>query len=154
MLLFCVFLQNSSSSSLVSSSTSHRGGTTFAWNNVILPRSSSSLESENDEAGNSLHRAHYDVRHLAPGANYEAQVQAKNKFGWSERSESVKFTANTRPSHTPATIGDIEDDDEGRPKSITFHLNSVNSALIMLRPRLYSTRSKSTRREVCRESIG
>ena len=40
-----------------------------------------------------VHRFSYDARHLRPGAAYEALVQARNKFGWSERSEAVRFAA-------------------------------------------------------------
>ena len=35
----------------------------------------------------------YDIPNLTPGIEYEAQVQAMNKFGWSQRSEAVRFTA-------------------------------------------------------------
>ncbi len=89
---------------MAASSGVSSGGTTFAWNNVILPRSSGSNAfnvgggsgGEDPSSPAYLHRSHYDVRHLAAGATYEAQVQAKNKFGWSERSESVKFAAERR----------------------------------------------------------
>ena len=38
----------------------------------------------------------YDILHLSPGGEYEAQVQAMNKFGWSQRSDPVRFTAGQR----------------------------------------------------------
>ena len=36
-------------------------------------------------------RREYDLRGLNLDCEYEAQVQAKNKFGWSERSDSLRF---------------------------------------------------------------
>ena len=38
----------------------------------------------------------YDIKHLLDDASYEAQVQAKNKFGWSEMSELLEFHTSTR----------------------------------------------------------
>ena len=94
---------------------------------MILPRSSSSsvisgsvfnANGLSEENGGFLHRAHYDVQHLANGATYEAQVQARNKFGWSERSESVKFTAESRieeeSTEAPADYYTKESHKEGK----------------------------------------
>lgn len=39
-----------------------------------------------------VHRFSYTARHLRSGADYEALVQARNEFGWSERSEAVRFS--------------------------------------------------------------
>lgn len=33
----------------------------------------------------------YVIRGLEPGQNYEAKVQARNKFGWSPISEAFTF---------------------------------------------------------------
>ena len=42
----------------------------------------------------------YDIPLLTPGVEYEAQVQATNKFGWSQRSEAVRFVAGSEERNT------------------------------------------------------
>lgn len=58
---------------------------TYAWNNVILPRQLGHSKIGYERVFS------YEIRHLNKETEYEAQVQAKNKFGWSERSDSIKF---------------------------------------------------------------
>ena len=64
------------------------GSTTYAWNNVILPR-------QNGPSGYEQYYS-YDIQHLLVDSRYEAQVQAKNKFGWSDRSDSLVFATMLR----------------------------------------------------------
>jgi hypothetical protein len=59
---------------------------TYAWNNIILPGTGTWKGSDNREKHFS-----YDLKHLSNDASYEAQIQAKNKFGWSERSDLLRF---------------------------------------------------------------
>ncbi len=87
-------------SSNKASSSSSRGKTTSSdWNNVILPPSSSvssDYYSEFNRAHSRVHRFAYEKLQLdlrPGGAHYEAVVQAKNKFGWSQRSEMLRFSA-------------------------------------------------------------
>jgi len=58
----------------------------YAWNNIILPGSGTTTGTQEREK----HFA-YDLKHLTAESNYEAQLQAKNKYGWSERSDLLKF---------------------------------------------------------------
>ncbi|KAI5705516.1 hypothetical protein M8J76_011486 [Diaphorina citri] len=53
------------------------------WNDVILPAAPS--EAYNQQMS-------YLIRGLDPGAQYEAQVQAKNRFGWNKMSDKFQFT--------------------------------------------------------------
>ncbi|KAL3275803.1 hypothetical protein HHI36_020547 [Cryptolaemus montrouzieri] len=54
------------------------------WRDVILPAPSAA-----PPAG--MQSMNYIIRGLDPGQNYEAKVQARNKFGWSPFSESFTF---------------------------------------------------------------
>ena len=38
---------------------------------------------------------------MTPGVEYEAQVQAMNKFGWSQRSEAARFMVGQQERNTP-----------------------------------------------------
>lgn len=53
------------------------------WNDVILPAAPSDAYNQ---------QMSYLIRGLDPGAQYEAQVQAKNKFGWNKISDKFQFT--------------------------------------------------------------
>lgn len=57
----------------------HRG----EWNDVILPAIPTGQFSQ---------KMSYMIRGLEPAAQYEAMVQAKNRFGWNEMSEPFIFT--------------------------------------------------------------
>jgi hypothetical protein len=63
----------------------------YAWNNIILPGSGTITGKQEREK----HYA-YDLKHLTSEANYEAQLQAKNKYGWSERSDLLKFFTHSQ----------------------------------------------------------
>lgn len=52
------------------------------WHDVILKPSGGETFS---------HTMSYDIRGLEPGSSYEAIVQAKNRYGWNEVSESMQF---------------------------------------------------------------
>lgn len=54
------------------------------WRDVILPAPSPSQST-------GIQTMNYIIRGLDPGQNYEAKVQARNKFGWSPFSESFTF---------------------------------------------------------------
>lgn len=70
--------------------------TTYAWNNVILPR-------QNTVGGFEQYQS-YDIQHLSPGSKYEVQVQAKNNFGWSQRSESLRFSTEVHKVAEPPSV--------------------------------------------------
>ncbi|KAJ8910010.1 hypothetical protein NQ315_006014, partial [Exocentrus adspersus] len=53
------------------------------WRDVILPASPSQSPG--------VQSMSYVIRGLEPGQNYEAKVQARNKFGWSPVSEAFTF---------------------------------------------------------------
>lgn len=53
------------------------------WRDVILPASPSQSPG--------VQSMSYVIRGLEPGQNYEAKVQARNKFGWSPISEAFTF---------------------------------------------------------------
>ncbi|RZC33434.1 limbic system-associated membrane protein-like, partial [Asbolus verrucosus] len=53
------------------------------WRDVILPASPAQTSG--------LQSMSYVIRGLEPGQNYEAKVQARNKFGWSPVSEAFTF---------------------------------------------------------------
>ena len=57
----------------------------FAWNNIIL-----SSRSHRDD-GSLEHRQGFVLNNLRQEASYEAQIQARNKFGWSQVSEKFEF---------------------------------------------------------------
>ncbi len=77
---------------------------TFAWNNVVLPPFQQQQHEKLLTWKRPLHVYSHEVSHLVSETLYEAQVQAKNKFGWSERSEALQFStvrsvdANSRSS--------------------------------------------------------
>ena len=66
----------------------------YAWNNIILPGTGTWTGIEAKEKHFS-----YDLKHLTNEASYEAQIQAKNKFGWSERSDLLRFYTHSQ-QHT------------------------------------------------------
>lgn len=53
------------------------------WRDVILPA------IPNQATG--MQSMSYIIRGLEPGQNYEAKVQARNRYGWSPVSESFTF---------------------------------------------------------------
>lgn len=53
------------------------------WNDVILP----AIPNEQFTQHMS-----YMIKNLEPAGQYEARVQAKNRFGWNEISENFVFT--------------------------------------------------------------
>ncbi|ENN70176.1 hypothetical protein YQE_00014 [Dendroctonus ponderosae] len=58
------------------------------WRNVILPASRA--------ANRGVQSMSYVIRGLEPGQQYEAKVQARNKFGWSPISKSFIFQTTDR----------------------------------------------------------
>lgn len=52
------------------------------WRDVILPAT---------PAQSGLQSMSYIIRGLEPGQNYEAKVQARNRYGWSPISDSFTF---------------------------------------------------------------
>ena len=54
------------------------------WQDVILPAAYPS-------DGQVKHSMHYFIKYLEPMSNYEAKVQARNRFGWSAVSEPFIF---------------------------------------------------------------
>ncbi|CAH1397099.1 unnamed protein product [Nezara viridula] len=60
--------------------TIHRGGD---WSDVILPAIPSEQFTQS---------MFYLIKNLEPASQYEARVQAKNRFGWNEMSENFFFT--------------------------------------------------------------
>lgn len=62
------------------------------WRNVILPAPRQSR--------NSVQTMSYMIRGLEPGQQYEAKVQARNKFGWSPVSKSFVFQTAERGKST------------------------------------------------------
>ncbi|XP_066255817.1 limbic system-associated membrane protein-like [Euwallacea similis] len=58
------------------------------WRNVILPASRVS--------NNGFQTMSYVIRGLEPGQQYEAKVQARNKFGWSPMSKAFNFQTSDR----------------------------------------------------------
>ncbi|XP_066907829.1 limbic system-associated membrane protein isoform X3 [Halyomorpha halys] len=53
------------------------------WNDVILPAIPSEQFTQS---------MYYLIKNLEPASQYEARVQAKNRFGWNEMSETFIFT--------------------------------------------------------------
>ncbi|CAG2053993.1 unnamed protein product [Timema podura] len=58
------------------------GGGRGEWNDVILPAIASELHTQ---------QMYYLIKGLESGTKYEAKVQAKNRFGWSQVSDSFQF---------------------------------------------------------------
>ncbi|XP_049831756.1 limbic system-associated membrane protein isoform X1 [Schistocerca gregaria] len=80
------------------------------WVDVVLPTKPS--EQFHQEMW-------YFISNLEPGAEYEAKVRAKNRFGWNRDSESFKFTTRGiemplyEPSPEPAVFAEPEVRDMG-----------------------------------------
>jgi len=53
-------------------------------------------ERERQKATLSFFRFTYEARHLKAGGKYEAVVQARNKFGWSQRSDVFVFSTDLK----------------------------------------------------------
>lgn len=53
------------------------------WNNVILPAIPSEQFTQ---------QMSYVIKSLDPAAQYEAKVQAKNRFGWNQESDTFHFS--------------------------------------------------------------
>lgn len=53
------------------------------WNDVVLPAIASELFTQ---------QMSYVFRGLEPGAQYEARVQARNRFGWNQLSDKFQFS--------------------------------------------------------------
>lgn len=53
------------------------------WNDVILPAAPSEQFTQ---------QMSYMIRGLEPAFHYEARVQAKNRFGWNDISDTFHFT--------------------------------------------------------------
>ncbi|XP_017780831.1 PREDICTED: uncharacterized protein LOC108565748 [Nicrophorus vespilloides] len=56
------------------------------WRDVILP----AMPNQKDQSAG-IQSMSYIIRGLDPGQNYEAKVQARNRFGWSPISEPFSF---------------------------------------------------------------
>ncbi|XP_063236221.1 neurotrimin-like [Bacillus rossius redtenbacheri] len=75
------------------------------WNDVILPAIPSELHTQ---------QMSYLIKGLDPGAQYEAKVQAKNRFGWGHVSEGYQFVTRGsdnslyEPSPEPAVFAEPE----------------------------------------------
>uniref|UniRef100_A0A1B6CBY1 Ig-like domain-containing protein n=2 Tax=Clastoptera arizonana TaxID=38151 RepID=A0A1B6CBY1_9HEMI len=86
------------------------GRFTGDWNDVILPAMASEQFTQ---------QMSYLIKGLEPGVNYEARVQAKNRFGWNELSDSFQFSTKgaegsaLESSPEPAIYSDPEVRDMG-----------------------------------------
>ncbi|KAK9510633.1 hypothetical protein O3M35_005374 [Rhynocoris fuscipes] len=56
------------------------------WRDVILPAIPS---------GQYTQHMSYLIKDLEPSAQYEARVQAKNRFGWNQLSENFRFSTRS-----------------------------------------------------------
>ncbi|XP_014251664.1 limbic system-associated membrane protein isoform X1 [Cimex lectularius] len=82
------------------------------WNDVILP---------NMPSGHYTQHMSYMIRGLEPAVQYEARVQAKNRFGWSQMSEDFLFVTkgigqypgDIEPPSSPAVLSEPEMRDMG-----------------------------------------
>uniref|UniRef100_A0A0K8SXE7 Lachesin n=1 Tax=Lygus hesperus TaxID=30085 RepID=A0A0K8SXE7_LYGHE len=72
----------------------HRGD----WNDVILPAIPS---------GQYAQKMSYMIRGLEPAVQYEAMVQAKNRFGWNEMSEPFIFATKGNGQYAEPDVRDM-----------------------------------------------
>ncbi|KAL4154420.1 hypothetical protein QTP88_000295 [Uroleucon formosanum] len=78
------------------------------WTELLLnPASTDQLEKSRTET----------IRDLDPGTKYEATVQSRNRYGWSEVSQSFFFTTSTKNEAHPGNS--VISDPELRDMSIT-----------------------------------
>ena len=72
------------------------------WNVIVLPHVYDRTEISPDSkiGARFNHTYSYDIPNLTPGVEYEAQVQASNKFGWSQMSEAARFMAGQQEGNT------------------------------------------------------
>ncbi|XP_044766912.1 limbic system-associated membrane protein-like [Coccinella septempunctata] len=90
------------------------------WRDVILPAPTPSQST-------GVQTMNYIIRGLDPGQNYEAKVQARNKFGWSPFSESFTFqTTDLDMSYPerPQLPRNVYNENEIRDMGITMYSSS------------------------------
>ncbi|XP_076264967.1 limbic system-associated membrane protein-like [Rhynchophorus ferrugineus] len=89
------------------------------WSNVILPASRSTSSG--------LQSMSYVIRGLEPGQQYEAKVQARNRFGWSPISKSFTFQTTNREN---AFVEMNQHFDRNEPSTIEdfFGIKAASSA--------------------------
>jgi len=63
---------------------------TNAWTNLVIPGTGTTTGRQEREK-----HFVYKLKHLNSESYYEVQLQAKNKYGWSERSNLVTFFTYT-----------------------------------------------------------
>ena len=71
------------------------------WQEVVIPASESyyhgnprAVTSLASTSMSTVHWKSYNIRKLEPGVMYEAEVAARNKYGWAQKSDIFQF--NTR----------------------------------------------------------
>ncbi|XP_030756207.1 limbic system-associated membrane protein-like [Sitophilus oryzae] len=92
------------------------------WSNVILPASQSSTIG--------VQSMSYVIRGLEPGQQYEAKVQARNKFGWSPVSKSFTFQTTSR-ENAFMDLGHHFGSNEPSPVENFFGIKSLNKVSLV-----------------------